>query len=187
MCGRMDIDEKPVREWVKSTLNIEFDLQSNHDLRPTQPVATIGGSRNQIDATWGIRPAWAKKLLINAQGESVAEKRTFSKAFEESRCVVPCSGWYEWRGEGDSRKQKYRFSAADGCPLLMGGILFPEADEVRLVTLTIHPNRECAPFHNRMPQFVPSWQLEQWLSGSVQEALQLISPLPDGAVRIQKI
>ena len=69
----------------------------------------------------------------------------------------------------------------------MGGILFPEADEVRLVTVTIHPNRECAPFHNRMPQFVPSWQLELWLSGSVQDALQLISPLPDGAVRIQKI
>lgn len=184
MCGRMDIDEGPVREWVEDTLNIELDLHTNHDLRPTQTVAVIGGDRHQINTTWGIQPAWAKKLLINAQGETVAEKKTFKQAFAERRCVVPCSGWYEWRDEGGSRKQKYHFAAADGNPLLMGGILFPGEEGTRLVTLTIDPNQECAPYHNRMPQFVAPEHLEQWFSGSVEDALQLVAPVADGSIHI---
>ena len=185
MCGRMDIDEGPVREWVKDTLNIEMDLHTNHDLRPTQTVAVISGDLHQINTTWGIQPAWAKKLLINAQGETVAEKKTFKQAFAERRCVVPCSGWYEWRDEGGSRKQKYHYAAADGNPLLMGGILFPGDEVARLVTLTINPNQECAPYHSRMPQFVAPEDLDQWLTGSVEEALQLVMTLPKKAVDIR--
>lgn len=181
----MDIDEAPIKEFVRDTLNIELDLRTNHDLRPTQTVATIGNGLQQVNATWGIHPAWAKKLLINAQGETVAEKKTFRNAFAESRCLVPCSGWYEWRDEGGPRKQKYHFAAADGNPLLMGGILFPGEEGPKLVTLTINPNQECAEYHNRMPQFVPHQHLEQWLTGSLEEALHLVAPMPDGSVQIQ--
>jgi len=180
----MDIDEGPVREWVKDTLNIELDLHTNHDLRPTQTVAVIGGDRQQINTTWGIQPAWAKRIIINARGETVAASRTFAGSFALHRCVVPCSGWYEWRDEGGSRKQKYQFAAADGNPLLMGGILFPGEEGARLVTLTINPNQECAPYHNRMPQFVAPEHLEQWLSGSVEDALLLVSPSQNGSMAI---
>jgi putative SOS response-associated peptidase YedK len=182
----MDIDEAPIKEFVRDTLNIELDLHTNHDLRPTQTVATIGNDRQQVNPTWGIQPAWAKKLLINAQSETVAEKKTFRNAFAESRCMVPCSGWYEWRDEGGPRKQKYHFAAADGNPLLMGGILFPGEEGPKLITLTIDPNKECAEYHHRMPQFVPHQHLEQWLTGSVEEALQLVTPLPDDSVQIQR-
>jgi putative SOS response-associated peptidase YedK len=37
-----------------------------------------------------------------------------------------------------------------------------------------------------MPQFVPHQHLEQWLTGSVEEALQLVAPMPDGSVQIQR-
>ncbi|WP_197463379.1 SOS response-associated peptidase family protein, partial [Alcanivorax sp. HI0007] len=80
-------------------------------------------------------------------------------AFAESRCLVPCSGWYEWRDEGGPRKEKYHFAAADGNPLLMGGILFPGEEGPKLVTLTITPNQACAEYHHRMPQFVPHQHL----------------------------
>lgn len=180
------MDEGPVKEFIRDTLNIELDLRTNHDLRPTQKVATIGNDQHQVNATWGIQPSWAKKLLINAQGETAAEKKTFRNAFAESRCLVPCSGWYEWRDEGGPRKQKYHFAAANRNPLLMGGILFPGEEGPKLVTLTINPNQECAEYHHRMPQFVPHHSLEQWLTGSVEEALQLVAPMPDGSILIQR-
>lgn len=69
-------------------------------------------------------------------------------------------------------------------PLLMGGILFPWEEGTRLVTLTIHPNQECAPDHNRMPKFVDPEHLDQWLSGAAEEGLKLVVPPPNGSIYI---
>ena len=186
MCGRMDVDEGSIEEFARERLNIELDLRTNHDLRPTQTVATIGNTRQQVNAPWGTHPHWAKRIIINARGETVAGSRMFAQAFATNRCLVPCSGWYEWRDEGGPSKHKYHFAAANGNPLLMGGILIPGEEDPKLVTLTINPNQECAEYHDRMPQFVPHQHLEQWLTGSVEEALQLVAPMPDGSVQIQR-
>ena len=185
MCGRMDIDADQIGRWAGDVLGLDWDTETNHDLRPTQLVSVLTPEHRQALVPWGIQPTWAKKLLINAQGETVAEKKTFKRAFNEHRCLVPCSGWYEWRDEGGSRKQKYRFCAADGDPLLMAGLLLPEQEAIKLVTLTITPNDECAPYHHRMPAFIPPEHLSQWLAGTPDDALQLVCPMPNGSIAIQ--
>ena len=70
MCGRFSVIEKPVSAFVNDEFGIEFQTKDNQDLRPTQRVATIikqAESFYQQDTTWSIKPAWSKKLLINAQ------------------------------------------------------------------------------------------------------------------------
>ncbi|MCH2160094.1 MAG: SOS response-associated peptidase [Oleiphilaceae bacterium] len=103
---------------LSEALGVEFHPKTNNDLRPTQTVSTIAanGSLHQLDTTWGIKPSWAKRILINAQAETVAEKPTFRRAFADRRCVVPCSGWYEWSSV-DGAKTKYLFESKDGSPL----------------------------------------------------------------------
>nr|WP_238398937.1 MULTISPECIES: SOS response-associated peptidase family protein [Shewanella] len=64
-------------------------------------------------------------MLINAQAETVREKKTFAKALKEHRVLVPCSGWYEWRAEGD-QKRKYEFYHPDDEPLFMAGVCYPQ-------------------------------------------------------------
>ena len=45
---------------------------------------------------WGF-PGFDKgKLLINARAESVKDRPTFSRSFEQGRCVLPAAGFYEW-------------------------------------------------------------------------------------------
>jgi putative SOS response-associated peptidase YedK len=89
---------------------------------------------NQQDASWGIQPAWSKKMLINDHAETVASKKTFAYSFEQNRCLVPCYGWFEWRVEGRAKKQKHLFSHEDNEPLYMAGILYPSDNGVQLVT-----------------------------------------------------
>ena len=129
MCGRLNVIGDPLAHWVGDVLGVAFTTQTNRDLRPTQTVdtiATIGSGMSQLATTWGIKPSWAKNLIINAQAETVAGKPTFKQAFSSQRCIVPCTGWYEWRAEGGPGKQQYAFSHADGIPFLMAGIWFDQ-------------------------------------------------------------
>ncbi|AYV11542.1 MULTISPECIES: SOS response-associated peptidase [Shewanella] len=169
MCGRLNVIADPLCQWVSHTLGLEFHTKDNPDLRPTQHVATIAshqGRLQQLDTTWGIKPAWAKQILINAQAETVTEKPTFKRAFATNRCLIPCSGWYEWRQE-DPGKVRYLFSAEDRQPLLMAGIYYPSeltGEASQLVTLTTAPTPQCAEYHNRMPLLIPLDAVRYWFN-----------------------
>ncbi|MDO6706770.1 SOS response-associated peptidase family protein [Photobacterium sp. 1_MG-2023] len=64
---------------------------------------------------------------------------TWRNAMQTHRCIAPCSGWYEWRDEGGTKKQQYLFSHHEGQPLYMAGIWF-EAETPQSVTFTTAAN-----------------------------------------------
>jgi len=181
MCGRLNVTSDPLTQIVSAALGIKFTTETNTDLRPTQKVAAIGSTNShlsQLDVSWGIKPQWAKKLLINAQSETVAEKPTFRKAFAQHRCVIPCSGWYEWSGANGGAKTKYLFQGMDGQPVYMAGIWYePEVDGElpKLVTLTTKPTEECAQYHHRMPLVLPEEAVSDWVLASADQVVPLLA------------
>ncbi|WP_097107210.1 SOS response-associated peptidase family protein [Nitrosomonas ureae] len=62
---------------------------------------------------WGFIPKWAsdsKKIHLfnNVRAETVATKPIFKKAFRTHRCIIPATGFYEWkRSSGDQNEQPY--------------------------------------------------------------------------------
>lgn len=188
MCGRINVTDSVEIQNLFAAYGVDFRTKDNPDLRPTQDVATLTyleGDIKQLDTKWGIQPVWSRKLLINAQGETVAEKKTFKDAFKDRRCLVPCSGWYEWRDEGGPRKQKYLFTRADGNPFLMAGIWYQTAGSSELVTLTINPSPKCAEIHSRMPVIVQVSELDSWFYDSVEDVQRLIAPADDRVIGIE--
>lgn len=110
MCGRMNIDTK-LCSVISDVFSINFTTPTNDNLSPSQTVSTIinnGGRTQQLNAEWGLKPNWSKRLLINAQSETVLTKLTFKDAIISHRCLIACSGWYEWCEE-NGKKQKYFF------------------------------------------------------------------------------
>jgi len=169
MCGRFNIIDDPLTQFVCHIFGIEFSTTSNSSVCPSESVATIGyanGTIQQINATWGIQPAWANRLLINAQSETVATKPTFKSSFENSRCLVPMSGWYEWKKLEHGKKQKYLFEN-DSQAMFMAGILFD--DNSKFVTLTTEPTEQCAEYHHRMPLLINDNDAEFWLAAPSSE------------------
>ena len=185
MCGRLNILANMLNNKVSDELRVRYNTTDNPDLCPSQAVATlckhVGSSANttelqQFDMTWGIKPNWAKKLLINAQVETAMEKPTWRNAMQQRRFIVPCSGWYEWCDEGGASKQKYLFSHSDGNPLYMAGLWFESTDGELpgLVTLTTAANEVCRPYHHRMPLLIEASDVGSWLNNGLFTSLPIV-------------
>lgn len=145
----------------------------------------------------GPAPFWAKESkseysTINARAETVAEKPTFQDPFKRRRCLVPASGFYEWRAEpGQKGKQPYHFSRADGAPLTMAGLWdrWQKGDKPALETFTIivtSANEQVKPYHHRMPVILDADHFDMWLEGDSTMLEPMMDPW-SGELDIQPV
>jgi putative SOS response-associated peptidase YedK len=148
------------------------------------------GQRHFALVRWGFIPSWVKEVkpgkpLINARGETVMEKPSFRNAMRRRRCLVPADGYYEWSG-AEGRKVPFFVQAADKGLFALAGLwehwMGADGSELETATLmTIAPNAELATIHDRMPVIIAPEDYETWLTGDVEDAVQLVCPAPDGS------
>ena len=108
-----------------------LNLQPRYNIAPTTTIDAViprgGGQLEFVRMRWGLIPSWWKKTAreapstFNARAETVAEKPMFRTAFKRSRCVIPASGYYEWKPT-PTGKQPYYISARDGSVLSFAGL-----------------------------------------------------------------
>ncbi len=187
MCGRFSVN-RAISPIVSELFNTPYNVETNNNLSPSQSVSTlVKGSANyfQVNALWGIKPVWSKKLIINAQSETVATKPTFKQAFQNQRCLIPCNGWFEWRTE-EGKKVKYLFEHTDQVPLFMAGILF-QHEFTELVTLTTKPNFKCGQYHKRMPVLIANEDKDYWFQSSAQEVEPLCQHVANEMINVKRM
>ena len=150
---------------------------------------------------WGLIPSWSKDMsvgakLINARGETVAQKSSFQDAYQERRCLIPVDGFYEWRREGET-KQPFRIGFRDGKPFVFAGLweswTAPEdadnaGETIETFTIvTTDANDKLAPIHHRMPVIVDPVDFERWLIGNPAEAANVIRAFPDDDMAFYRV
>lgn len=137
---------------------------------------------------WGPIPAWWKKAIrdmpatFNARAETVAEKPMFRTAFRRSRCIVPASGYYEWKTINGA-KQPFYFSAADDGVLSIAGLWdewkdrsSPAGPLFSCTLIVTAANEFAGRIHDRMPVFLQPEKFAALLDGSAgTELLKLAS------------
>lgn len=106
MCGRYALYAPSSRVREQFHLDEGFDFAARYNVAPTMDVVVVhSGPQGRVVASayrWGLIPSWAKgesigAKLINARAETIAEKPAFRSAFRRWRCIVPASGFYEWK------------------------------------------------------------------------------------------
>lgn len=201
MCGRYAV-AGPVSLSSAATDALDqlgLDLASAIDTRepqynvsPTQraPVVAAGADRVEVKGLrWGLVPGWAKDVkigshAINARAESVARKPMFRAAFRRRRCLVPASGYFEWRQEGD-HKQPYYIHGPGGELLLFAGLWEawrPGEDAEWVKTYTIitgAPGRVSGDIHDRQPVILPPDTWADWLGEGADVASDILSNAPE--------
>lgn len=188
MCGRFTLTINP------SELNEAFEdftfpekFSPRFNISPSQPVLAIPNNVNKKADffMWGLIPSWSKdpsiaNKLINARGETVAEKPSFRGALKYKRCLIPADGFYEWKVvAGSKTKTPYFIHMKDRKPFAFAGLWdewhSPDGDSIRTCTIiTTEPNELMASLHNRMPVILEPKDYEQWLDPTPQTPANLL-------------
>lgn len=203
MCGRFVLNASP------DDLKALFELpdapwvEPRYNIAPTQPVAIVRQNPEQRRREWalvhwGLIPSWAKdpsigQKMINARAESIADKPSYRAPFKRRRCLVPATGFYEWKKTPDG-KIPYFITVGDGGPFAIAGLWEtwhgPDGGELESCTLiTTEANDAMAFLHDRMPVIIPRSDYATWLGSGrddspevMTEARHMLHALPDDAI-----
>lgn len=173
------------------------EASPNYNLAPTQ-LASVVLVRDGVPTIepflWGLVPSWAKDVasvrkysLINARGEDIAEKRSFKQAFHRRRCVVPLSGFFEWKRDAAGAKQPFAIHLKQDPIMSVAGVwerwASPDSGDVihSFAIVTTAANAFMRTLHDRMPVILAKADIAAWLDPERQDTLELqalLAPCP---------
>lgn len=199
MCGRYVLedwsDEVAALFGVEGTDETAF---SNWNVAPTQVmpvVAEVEGKRVVEPMKWGLVPMWSKEpqakyATFNARSEDLFEKPTWRGPARHHRCLIPASGFYEWKRLG-SEKQPMFIHPKDQKYFAFAGVFDEWHGELLTYSIvTTTPNKEMSAIHNRMPVILHPDEWDTWLEPSLQtrDSLEpLLRPYEDEKLEMYKV
>lgn len=199
MCGRYIVEGVQEISERFQLRDIGLIFEPTYNAAPSEllpvVIADDDGQRQLRLLRWGLIPRWSRPggkgvQPINARVETLREKPMFRPLLSRHRCIVPASGYYEWRTEGGA-KQPYFVSTTDrevfGFAGLYDETTNPEAEGPAAAAagsytiITAGAHEALASLHDRMPLILRPEHEEAWLSRDVTDPLeieQLLNPRP---------
>jgi len=194
MCGRYALHNNPEVIKLAFGLGVLPEIRPRYNIAPSTPVLVVVQDREKGRLAdlyrWGLIPSWAKdpaigNKLANARGETVAEKPSFRAAFKRWRCLIPASGFYEWKAVA-GRKQPYYIHPAGTDLFAFAGLTEhwngPDGPVHSCAIITTDANERMRGIHNRMPVILDPKDYAAWLDPANQASDQLkalLQPCPD--------
>jgi putative SOS response-associated peptidase YedK len=193
-----------------SEIKLELEVEQLEIFREFQPVYNIAPSYGpgyeqlfvletregkralRLGRWWMIPHYWSKPLkslpaAFNARAEDLIEKPYWRDAFQRHRCLVPATGWREFRPER-GKKQPYQFRLQRRLFAFAGLWSRWSSPDGELVDsfaiVTTAPSAQAAEYHDRMPLVMPPELQQGWLargtdaSAVLSEARALSLQLP---------
>ena len=183
MCGRFS-QEAELSE-IKLELKVEQlelfrEFRAAYNIAPSYSggseqaivIRTREGKRALRLARWWMIPHfWSKPLkalpaAFNARAEEILQKPFWRDAFRQYRCLVPATGWREFKPEGKV-KQPYQFRLEQAL-FAFAGVwsrwTSPDGELVEsFAIVTTEPNATAVEYHDRMPLVLAPDLYEGWL------------------------
>ncbi|SHJ64051.1 Putative SOS response-associated peptidase YedK [Malonomonas rubra DSM 5091] len=200
MCGRISLGS--TAEAIAQILRVSGvpEVKPRWNIAPGQNILAIRLNENRERAPallfWGLIPPWSKDRsisykMINARAETVSEKPSFRVAYKSRRCLVPITGFYEWK-RSEKKKIPFHIRKIDSSLFTVAGLWECWTDKASgevvesCALLTTDSNSLLTPIHHRMPVIVGEKHYDEWLAGDSEHLMRLLLPYEwDGFEAIQ--
>ena len=163
-----------------------FNIASGSEM----PVIIHREKNELVMMKWGlvshrVQDIQTAKRPINARAETLSETLSFKELLKNQRCLVPASGFFEWKKEG-SKKIPFYFHLPK-IPLFACAGLYdcwkcPDGKLLFTYTIiTTEPNELIAKIHNRMPSILLPEHEDRWLSKiplNAGDLKDILAPFP---------
>jgi putative SOS response-associated peptidase YedK len=201
MCGRFNVISGPLTQFIMSILGDEvlykeplhektpdINLQSHFNVAPTEQVAVLRHASHWSlsPMRWWLVPHWAPEpssrySMFNAKAETLQTSPAFRDSFKSRRCIVPISGYFEWRTK-DGVKTPFYIEADVDQGLALAGLWdrWQKGDKViescTIVTAAAPPQMQA--IHSRIPVHLAAEEIQRWLapSASPESLSALLAP-----------
>ena len=180
MCGRYQFscgNSRALRRIVRGLAALPGNEPwEGGEVFPGQKAPVLLEKQGRLAATlfvWGFPGREKQGLVINARAESAPERPMFRSCVERRRCVVPCSGFYEW----DATRHKYLFRRKGENEVYLAALYDRHEQQGRFCILTTAPNESVRGVHDRMPLVLAPGEVRPWLT-DLGAALSLLKQQP---------
>jgi len=193
MCGRYSLHTHPEVIALYFKLGLLPEITPRYNITPGTNVLIVrqDPEKGRIADLyrWGLIPGWAKdpaigNKLANARAETVAEKPSFRSAFKRGRCLIPASGFYEWKAIA-GRKQPYYVRPVGADLFALAGLterwMGPEGPVHSCTIITTDANERMREIHDRMPVILAPEDHAAWLdpgNQATEKLKALLKPSP---------
>lgn len=185
-------------------LQFQPDNNRNAFAHGDEPIITE--SSYIIPMRWGLIPFWVdtpeeaikiQNQTLNARSETIFSKPSFREAIKTKRCLVPVTGFYDWRHEG-AKKIPYFIKLKNQEIFSLAGIYDTWHDKSSGKTIctfsiiTTEANQLMRFIHNtnfRMPVIISKENEEKWLNPALtqDEIKKMMQPFSDTEMTGEKL
>jgi putative SOS response-associated peptidase YedK len=184
MCGRASLTASPEELEEAFELSSAPAVSPRYNIAPSEPMLIVrageGGRREAAQVRWGlVRPGSEHaKAPINLPIEHAA-RGAMRRTLRERRCVIPLTGFYEWRRAGKA-KQPYNIKRKDGRVFGVAGLWDRleggEGNDLEsCLILTTGANDVVSSIHDRMPVILDPASYARWLSSPSEGGPELMA------------
>lgn len=194
MCGRLNVIDAPVLAFLTQFLSEMPVIETSWNIAPTDDLWVLHDTPEGAQAArmrWWLVPSWSKGpqqkfSMFNARSETVASSPAYKEPFKRRRCVIPVSGYFEWRREGALRQPMY-FTSDESEVLLLAGIWDCwQGDHETIFScsvITTHAHPLTQMFHHRLPMMLRPNEVQYWMDteSPIERVQEMMAPrLPSG-------
>ena len=164
-------ERSPLKERLERELS--KPMLTSGEVRPTDLVPVIAPDKSRIPTVfpmvWGFHLPDSKAPIINARVETAREKATFRESWENRRCAIPASYYFEWEhlttASGKKKTgEKFRIQPEESSIVFFAGLY--RVEEIRFI-------------HDRMPVMLTKYAVEKWvrMNGDTKGVNETFIPL----------